>query len=191
MLCQHGGDARRQRRLRRLLSRLARRVPVVAQRRRQHRFGELFRLRHRFAAGRSGLRPLRAARAHAARCIPDRPRTRAVIFRALPRRPVFYLRHRHRFGPRRAQFRRPQRADLFLVRAQARHRHRHRFHGPGLGRARHGAGDANARQLHRLALDLCRHRRAAAARLSACQRILSTPHTGGGRSVPRRRHRAV
>ena len=31
----------------------------------------------------------------------------------------------------------------------------------------------------------------AAARPSACQCILSTPHTGGGRSISRRRHRAV
>ncbi len=63
--------------------------------------------------------------------------------------------------------------------------------GQGLGRAGHGAGDAIAGQLHRLALDLRRHRRSTAARLGSGQRFLSTPHAGGGRPVSRRRRRAV
>ena len=74
-----------------------------------------------------------------------------------------FLRRGHGLGPRSARFRRPQRADFVLVRAPARHRHRHRFHGPRLGRARDGAGDADADQLHRLALDLYRHRQSLVA----------------------------
>ncbi len=131
MFRQHDRNARRQRRIRRLLSCAVGGVFLVTQRRRNGGIGQLLRLCHRVTVGWPRLRPIWTAALDASRRAVGWRRPGDFIVRKFPLGALCFLRHYHCAGPRSSQFRRPQRTYFILVCAQARHGNRHRVDGTG------------------------------------------------------------